>query len=73
VLKGTRRYQKIWEHYRPLYDAAITARYYCGADPGAWISMADAKSLLVERHLYGLEKSVLRLLGRSDHELPKLF
>src|SRR5438105_3378874 len=43
TLKGTRRYQKIWEHYRPLYDAAIVARYHCSDDPGAWIPLRDVK------------------------------
>ena len=60
TLKNLNRYKKIWHHYRPLYETARTARY--DPAPADWIPAEEVKSRLVG-HLYGLEKSVLKLAG----------
>ena len=28
ILRNVRQYQKLWQHYRPLHDAASDARYF---------------------------------------------
>ncbi len=63
TLKRYNRYKEIWRHYRPLYDAARTARYE--ADAGEWMPVDKVKGELA-KHFYGLERSVARLLGAGN-------
>jgi hypothetical protein len=67
TLKTVQRYQAIWRHYRPLFDAARTARYEVEAR--LWISVEDVKTRLVQE-LYGVERSVLKLTGSTDGLSP---
>lgn len=63
TLKTVNRYKQIWTHYRPLYDAARTARY--DATPTGWLPVRDIKSRLI-LNLYALEKSVLKLTESAN-------
>ena len=62
TLKTVNRYKNLWMHYRPLYDAARTARY--DPIPSTWMTAPDIKAHLV-KHLYAIEKSVQKLAGLS--------
>lgn len=67
TLKTVNRYKQVWRDYRPLYDAARTARY--DPTPEEWLSAADVRTRL-SRHLYGIEQSVLKLTGSADRLEP---
>ena len=67
-LKRINRYKKIWENFRPLYEASLVARYLCHNNQSCpsfdqWISVADVKKRLIGGHLHEVEKSVIKLLG----------
>ncbi len=67
TLKSVNRYKQVWTHYRPLYDAARTARY--DPTPTAWLPVQAIKSRLVV-DLYALEKSVQKLTGSTTQLDP---
>ena len=69
VLRQTRRYEKIREHYLALYDLSQDARY--SADPALWFGFDQLEREVVKAHLYPLERSVQKLLAR-DLQLPAL-
>jgi hypothetical protein len=70
VLRSVKRYEHIWKHYRELYNGSQTTRYYC--KPEDWIPAADIKTIWIPQYLYPLEKSVLKLMGDSQH-LPLIW
>lgn len=63
VLKQTNRYQKIWRHYQPLYNASIVARYKSCPTPFAAI---DDVRRFIDGNLTAIERSVLKLLGKTE-------
>lgn len=60
VLRSVNRYQQIYKHFDPLYQASRVARYQC--DPNSWLPVEDVKSELIPRYLYPLEQSVRKLI-----------
>jgi len=68
ILRGTSRYQKIYQHYRPLYVASLVARYLQDADGSTYHTFSDfMPPELVERIILGyrlkeIEQSVGKLL-----------
>ncbi|MCH8152552.1 MAG: hypothetical protein IH830_09300 [Planctomycetes bacterium] len=70
TLKSYNRYQKIWENYRPLYDAARSTRY--DTDAPTWIPLEDVKNELV-KYFYAVEKSVLKLMKDEEEELGHIW
>ncbi len=71
ILKGYKRYDQIWRHYRPLRDAAQAARYQCGDD--SWVPVADVKGRLIGHHLASLGQSVSKLIGEEESVGPIKF
>lgn len=59
-LKTVNRYQKISRHYRPLWDASMSVRYYLGSS--SWIDAKMAREIFVGHHLEQLELSVFKLM-----------
>jgi hypothetical protein len=50
VLRNVRQYLKLWQHYRPLYDAASDARYL-EAGEAFHMTPAQVESILIDHHL----------------------
>jgi len=71
VLKTTRKYNNIYEHYRPLFAASCIARYleHGSVDYSAfstYLNPEQVVSKLVNHHLKQLETSVMRILATYD-------
>lgn len=70
ILKNS-RYQKIWEHFRPLKNASEVARYLEDR-PGKtmlfknYLSSDEVKQTLIMHHLNQIVKSASRLIGSND-------
>ncbi len=65
-LKRNNRYKKIWENFRPLYEASMVARYLCHNGKSCpsfdqWMNVDDIKKLLIAKNLCEIEKSVRKL------------
>lgn len=69
VLTRTHKYLKITRAYLPLYNLSRTVRYV--AAPSKWIKVSDIETR-VFRLLYGIEKSVQKLMGDIDLDLARL-
>ncbi len=67
TVRDVRRYQQVRRFYLPLYEKSQDARY--SADPAKWVATDQLQRLIIERHLYPLERSVQKLLAR-DLQLP---
>ncbi|MEK6238848.1 MAG: hypothetical protein N2C14_29385 [Planctomycetales bacterium] len=73
LLRRTKRYQNIWKHYRPLFQASMIARYL-NADSNSddvfsrYMSREKVKETLVDHHLKQVQKSVEKLLKE-----PRIF
>ena len=73
-LKRTNQLQKIWTHYKPLYDHSLKARYLMTNGGSAELLIAESlgedgvKEKIVNHHLLQIERSVSKLLG-----IPKVF
>ena len=50
VLRNIRQYQKLWQHYRPLHDAASDARYL-EAGEAFHMTPQQVESILLDHHL----------------------
>jgi hypothetical protein len=50
VLRNIRQYQKLWQHYRPLHDAASDARYL-EAGEAFHMTPQQVESVLLDHHL----------------------
>jgi hypothetical protein len=57
------RYDKIYDRFDPLYKLARTIRYL--ADATQWVPLDQIQSQIIERHLYPIERSVQKLVGRD--------
>ncbi len=68
ILQTTHTYQKIWNHYHPLYQLSRTIRY--SADPSKWIRIENIESQIWVRNLYEVEKSVRNLLNKDSAIFP---
>ena len=62
TLKRLSSYKPVWTHYRPLQDAARTARYEPA--PIQWIPVEQVKTRLAG-HFYELERIVQHMIGVS--------
>jgi hypothetical protein len=70
TLRTVSKYRdKIWSHYRPIYDASRTMRYDCEVK---WISIDDVKTKLAPR-LYGVEKAVFGLTGLAEMNVKPIW
>ena len=69
-LSQSKSYQKIWESYRPLYALSRSVRYF--AEPSTWIPPDKIQSELLNRHLYPIEKSVIKLAKLSVADAEEL-
>jgi hypothetical protein len=50
VLRNVRQYLKVWQHYRPLHDAASDARYL-EAGEAFHMTPVQVESILIDHHL----------------------
>jgi hypothetical protein len=61
ILKGTKSYENIWRHYRPLQSASVKARYLQGLDKGLTfqqhMSAKQVEERLIRYHLAQLIRS----------------
>ena len=69
TLARVNRYDKIYDRFDPLYKLARTIRYL--ADATQWVPLEQIQPKIIERHLYPIEQSVQKLIGR-DLGLPAL-
>jgi len=69
VLNRTRRYEKIWDHYQPLYDLSRRIRYL--ASPRDWIRADDIPGKVFSRFLFPIENSAHGLMG-LEHTAPSI-
>ena len=65
-LKRNNRYKKIWENFRPLYEASMVARYLCYNGKSChsfyqWMNVDDIKTRLIAGNPCEVEKSVAKL------------
>ncbi|MCY2930504.1 MAG: hypothetical protein NTV86_13595 [Planctomycetota bacterium] len=69
LLRGNRRYDEIWKHYRPLKDASCVARYLASAQGTEYRTFADYATIdqvrheFVDHRLRHVEASVLKLIA----------
>ena len=63
ILKHGRRYQKIYERYRLLYEICHVTRY--SAQPSRWYPRDQIKTDVIEGMVYPIETSVRKLLAAS--------
>lgn len=63
TLKRNRRYQHLYKHYKPLFDAAWRARYEA---PNALDNALLAGTQFVDHYLNQIEHSAARLLNDPD-------
>ena len=63
ALVRNNRCDRIRRAYQPFYALPRTVRYL--ADPRQWVGWADLDALVVKRHLYPVEQSVEKLIGRD--------
>lgn len=70
VLMKTNRYKEIYRHYRPLFELSQTVRYI--PDPSNWIPFSAIEQNVFNRHLYPIERSVQKLLGKEDLQLEPI-
>jgi len=64
ILKQERRYQKIYEQYKMLYEICHIARY--SAKPDHWIPTDQIQKRVIEGMIYPIESSVRKLLAASN-------
>ena len=50
VLRNVRQYSKLWQHYRPLHDAASDARYLEAGEEFPFTPV-EVESILLDHHL----------------------
>lgn len=63
LLKATTRYSHIYEHYRPLWNASMVARYLLGESIFSnYLSPEKVRSELLNHRLTKIEKSVFKLI-----------
>ena len=68
-LKSNRHLQKIWRHYKPLYDHSLKARYLMSDASSAEQLIASSlgesgvRDQILGHHLHQVEKSVGKILG----------
>lgn len=71
-LKEERSLQAIWRHYKPLYDHSLKARYLTDEDGSAealvrkHLGVDGVQQKILNHHLRQVEKSVAKILGRSE-------
>lgn len=68
ILKHTRSYKTIWEHYRIMQSASIIARYLHGDSANAtvfqkYMPPEKVKNILIKHHLGSLIKSASKFLS----------
>jgi len=75
VLKKTRRYQKIWTHYRPLWVTSTIARYLKQHDSGEeynsfadYLSPERVLSDMVDHHLHQVQRAAVKFLTPASGE-----
>lgn len=70
LLKCTKRYENIYRHYRPLWEASVVARYMQRDGEtrlfSKYLSPDKVEEQLVRHRLHQLRKSAERLLGIAD-------
>ena len=64
VLRNVRQYQKLWQHYRPLLDAASDARYLEAGEEFHMTPM-QVESVLLDHHLKEIVAYAIRHAGIS--------
>ena len=74
ILKGTRSYQKIYQHYRPLQSASVIARYLYRLDGKGetfqdYMSAVKVRDKLIKYHLAALIKSASKFLSSNSGNL----
>ena len=68
ILRATGKYQKIYQHYRPLYAASLVARYLQDADGSTYHTFSDfmppetVERIILGYRLKEIEQSVEKLL-----------
>jgi hypothetical protein len=67
TLTRVNKYQQVWRHYSPLYNAAMVSRYDCSG----WLPAQDVINILIRRHLISLEQSVMQV-ARIRPNLPQI-
>ena len=68
ILQREQRYQKIFKHFRNLYDLAHQTRY--AADSSRWIPAHDVQKRVIEERLFPIESSVRKLLAERKPPIP---
>ena len=63
TLRNTNRYQKLHQHYQPLYILSRTVRYM--AQPQQWLPQDQIEQNVLLRNLYPIEQSAQKLLKRD--------
>jgi len=76
ILKGTKSYHNIWEHYRPLQSASVKARYLEGLSKKGLtfqqhMPSKQVEERLIKRHLAQLIKTASRFLSSNSGDLLK--
>lgn len=58
------KYRHIYEHYKPLYDASLVARYLAegGGDFSEYLTSDDVRDLILGHYLHQVEQSACRFL-----------
>lgn len=72
-LKTTKRYQKLWRHYRPLYNDSMVARYlqqHGSGEPvevfSSYLSTEKIEGIHLKHNLHQVERTAMTLLGDPD-------
>ncbi|MCK4423094.1 MAG: hypothetical protein KAV18_03405 [Candidatus Omnitrophica bacterium] len=70
VLRTTKKYEKIYDHYRPLWNASLMARYLSDSQSSTTgrifndcYSSQIVNDIMLNHHLAQIEKSVTRFLS----------
>ncbi len=69
LLKKTRKYQQLWKHYSPLYQASLVARYLTslgGSQPiESYLTVDDCKNKILNHRLRQIAMTANNLIGRD--------
>ncbi|QEG28324.1 hypothetical protein GobsT_31010 [Gemmata obscuriglobus] len=76
VLKSNRRYEHIYKHYRPLWEASLVARYLEVHNDGYpkftdYMATPVIQAKLINHYLNQVEQGVTRLLGSWPVNVPR--
>lgn len=76
ILKGTKSYQNIWRHYRPIQSASVKARYLQGLSKKGLtfqqhMPSRQVEEKLIKHHLAQLIKTSSKFLSPKSGSLLK--